>query len=78
MVDVAAEDVDASELFYEPCFEGVPVGDGIEGTSFLSWHGLKGDEQLGRVVALGEGESVEGGGQPGIEIIGFSAPHVSD
>ena len=78
MVDVAAEDVDASELFDEPCFEGVLVGDGVEGTSFLSWHGLKGDEQLGRVVALGEGESVEGRRQPGIEIIGLSTPGVSD
>ena len=78
MVDVAAKDVDTSELFDEPCFEGVPVGDGIEGASFLRWHGLKGDEQIGRVVTLGEGESFEGGRQPGIEIIGFSAPHVSD
>ena len=78
MVDIAAKDVDASELFDEPCFEGVPVGDGIEGTSFLRWDGLKGDEQLGRVVALDEGESVEGRRQPGIEIIGLSAPGVSD
>ena len=39
---------------------------------------MESEEQLGRVVAPGEGESVEGRGQPGIEVIGQSAPVVSD
>ena len=55
-----------------------PVNDGVEGTFFLRWNGLKGDEQLDRVVAPGEGESVEDRRQPGIEIIGQFAPGVSD
>ena len=78
MVDVAAKDVNASKLFNESCLEIGSVGDGVEGTSFLRWDGLKGDEQLDRVVAPGEGEFVEYRRQPGIEIIGQSATGVSD
>ena len=39
---------------------------------------LESEKQLGRIVAPGEGESVEDRGQPGIEVIGQSAPVVSD
>ena len=39
---------------------------------------MESEEQLDRVVAPGEGESIEDRGQPGKEVIGQSAPVVSD
>ena len=39
---------------------------------------MESEDQLGRIVAPGEGESVEDREQPGIEVIGQSAPVVSD
>ena len=39
---------------------------------------MEGEEQLGRVIAPGEGEPVEDCGQPGIEVVGQSAPVFSN
>ena len=78
MVDVAAKDVNASEFLDESCLEAGPVGDGVEGASFVQWDGLESENKFGRVVASSEVESVEDRGQPGIEIIGQSTPVVSD
>ena len=70
MIDVAAKYVDAPEFLNESCLEAGPVGDGVEGAPFVQWDGLESENKFGRVVASSKCESVEDGGQPGIEIIG--------
>ena len=70
MIDIAAKDVHAPEFFNKSCLEAVPVGDCVEGAPFVQWDGLESKNKFGRVVASSKSESVEDGGQPGIEIIG--------
>ena len=69
---------DAPEFLNESRLEAGPVGDGDEGAPLVQWDGLESENKFGRVVTSSEGESVEDGGQPGIEVIGQSPPVVSD
>ena len=69
LVDISAEYVNAAELFDQFGFELVPIGDIVEGSPLVHWDALNGDEEPGRVGALGEVETVQGGGQPWIEVV---------
>ena len=62
--------MDAPEFLNKSCLEAGPVVDGVEGAPFVQWDGLESENKFGRVIASSKGESVEDGGQPGIEIIG--------
>ena len=46
------------------------LGDIVEGSPLVHWDGLEGDDELDRVVAFGEVESVQNRGQPWVEIVG--------
>ena len=70
LIDVAAKDVDDPKFLNKSGLEAGPVRDGVEGAPFVQWDGLDSENKFDRVVASSEGESVEDGGQPGIEIIG--------
>ena len=70
LVNVSVEDVNAPEFFNQFDLEDIPVGDIVEGSPLVLWDGLKGDDELDRVVAIDEVESVQGGGQPWVEIVG--------
>ena len=69
LVDISAEYVDAAELFDQFGFELVPIGDIVEGSPLVHWDALNGDEEPGRVGALGEVETVQGRGQPWVEVV---------
>ena len=70
LVDISAKDVNAPEFFNQFDLEDIPVGDIVEGSPLVHWDGLEGDDELDRVVAFGEVESVQNGGQPWVEIVG--------
>ena len=70
LVDVSAKDVNAPEFFNQVDLEDIPVGDIDEGAPLVQWNGLEGDDDLDRVVAFGEVESVQDRGQPWVEIVG--------
>ena len=70
LADVSAKDVNAPEFFNQFDLEDTPVGDIVKGSPLVHWNGLKGDDELDRVVAFGEVESVQDGGQPWVEIVG--------
>ena len=70
LVDVSAEDVNAPKFLNQVDLEVILVGDIVEGAPLVQWNGLEGDDMLDRVVAFGEVESVQDGGQPWVEILG--------
>ena len=70
LVDISAEDVNAPKFFNQFDLEDIPVSDIVEGSPMVHWDGLEGDDELDRVVTFGEVDSVQGRGQPWVEIIG--------
>ena len=56
--------------FNQVDLEDIPVSDIDEGAPLVQWNDLEGDDELDRVVAFGEVESVQDGGQPWVEIVG--------
>ena len=77
LVDISAKYVNTAELFDQFYFKLVPIGDVVEGSPLVCWDALNGDEESGRVGALGEVETMQGGGQPWIEVVGSATPLVS-
>ena len=74
LIDISAKDVNAPKFLNQPGFETGPVGDVVEGSSLVQWDGLEGEDKFDRDVASSQGESVQDGGQPDIEVIGLSTP----